>query len=266
MDLEFSNKTAIVTGGGSNIGRAISLVLGREGANVVIADIDETQGSKVAGEIKAAGGKAVCIKTDCTSLESVRELSQKVLNTYGQLHILVDNLGWDQPQYFLETKPEFWEKVISMNYRSVLNMLYTFLPHFVEKGYGRVVNISSDAGRTGEFREAVYAGAKSGVHAFTKAIAREYGRHNITLNVVCPGSTPPDTDQDFGELSMWKEGKVYEMFQGEERRKQISKAYPLRRLGTPVDIANAVAFLVSDRANFITGQTLSVSGGYTMVM
>lgn len=265
MDLGLRGKTAIVTGGGSNIGRAISLTLGREGANVIIADLDDKQGAKTAQEIEAAGGKAVCIKTDVTSLESVQAMFQKALDTFGQVHVLVNNVGWDKPQYFLETDPAFWDKIIALNYRSDLNTLRTIVPHMVEKGYGRIVNIASDAGRMGEFREAVYAGCKGGVIALTKAVAREVGRHNITLNVVCPGATIPESESVIGDLSMWgKEGDQMSYFTPEAQQK-AARAYPLRRLGKAQDMANAVTFLVSEAASYITGQTLSVSGGLTMI-
>ena len=265
MDLGISGKTAIVTGGGSNIGRAIALTIGREGANVVIADLDDKQGAKVAQEIVAAGGKSICIKTDVTSLESVQAMFQKAVDQFGQVHILVNNVGWDKPMFFLETDPSFWDKVIAINYRSDLNTLRTVVPHMVEKGYGRIVNIASDAGRMGEFREAVYAGCKGGVIALSKAVAREYGRHNITINVVCPGATIPENEGQVGEYSMWTpEGDQMNYFTPEARQK-AAKAYPLRRLGKAQDMANAVTFLVSESASYITGQTLSVSGGYTMM-
>lgn len=265
MDLQFKGKTAIVTGGGSNIGRAIALTLGREGANVVIADIDEGVGSKVAGEIEAGGGKATYVKTDVTSLESVGAMFQRATGQFGQIHVLVNNVGWDVPQFFLETDPAFWDKVIALNYRSDLNTLKTVVPHMIEKGYGRIVNIASDAGRVGEFREAVYAGCKAGVIALSKAVAREYGRHNITLNVVCPGVTIPGAQEAVSANSMWANQGGPDTFFTPEVLEKAKKNYALRRLGTSQDIANAVAFLASDAANYVTGQVLSVSGGYSMV-
>jgi NAD(P)-dependent dehydrogenase (short-subunit alcohol dehydrogenase family) len=265
MDLGLRGKTAIVTGGGSNIGRAIAMSIGREGANVVIADLDESQGSKVAKEIEAGGSSAICVKTDVTSLESVQAMFQKALEKYGQVHVLVNNVGWDKPQYFLETDPAFWEKIIAINYRSDLNTLKTVLPHMVEKGYGRIVNIASDAGRMGEFREAVYAGCKGGVIALSKAVAREVGRYNITINVVCPGATIPENEGQVGEFSMWVTGGDQMSYFTPEAQQKAAKAYPLRRLGKAQDMANAVTFLASEAASYITGQTLSVSGGYTMM-
>lgn len=265
MDLGLRGKTAIVTGAGSNIGRGIALTLGAEGVNVVIADLDDLNGGKVAREIETAGGHAICIKTDVTSIESVQALVGKAIGQFGQVHILVNNVGWDAVQYFLETGPAFWDKVIALNYRSDLNTLRTVVPHMVEKGYGRIVNMASDAGRIGEFREAVYAGCKGGVIALSKAIAREVGKHNITVNVVCPGVTVPEDPSQVGPLSMWAHDSENSAVFTPEVREKAARGYPLRRLGKAQDMANAVTFLVSDAASYITGQTLSVSGGYTMM-
>ncbi|TAK36919.1 MAG: SDR family oxidoreductase [Chloroflexota bacterium] len=265
MDLNLRGKTAIVTGGGSNIGRAIAMTLGYEGAKVAIAELDEKQGEIVAHDIAAAGGEAICIKTDVTSLPSTEAMFQHVVAAYGQVHILVNVVGGDKPQLFLETGPDFWDKIIALNYRSDLNTLRTVLPHMVDKSYGRVVNIASDAGRVGEAREAVYAGCKAGVIALSKAVAREVGRHNITVNSVCPGVTVPETDAEVGFLSAWANSEGPVNYSDPEVQQKVARTLPLRRLCKAQDIANAVAFLVSDAANYITGQTLSVSGGYSMM-
>ncbi|MEW6034013.1 MAG: glucose 1-dehydrogenase [Chloroflexota bacterium] len=265
MDLGLAGKTAIVTGGGSNIGRGIALGLAREGANVVIADIDEKQADKVVNEADAlkGGGRTVAIKTDATSFESASSTVNKAISDLGHIDILVNNVGFDELYMFIETKPEFWEKIISINYKSTLNFTRAVLPHMVERKSGRIVSIGSDAGRMGEFRESVYAGTKGAVIAFSKAVAREVGRYGITVNVVCPGVVAPKSPDEAGELSMWK-GQAGSIFTPEVQQKAAA-AYPLRRLGTPEDVANAVAFLASNRASYITGQTLSVSGGYTMM-
>jgi len=261
MDLGLKGKTAIVTGGGSNIGRAIALTLAREGTNVVIAEIDEAQGNKVAAEANAlkAGGETVVIKTDVTDLASVEEMVKKTLEKFGKIDILINNVGWDNLMFFVETTPEFWDKVITLNYKSVLNCVKAVLPHMIERKSGSIVSMGSDAGRA---REAVYGGTKGAIISFTKAVARENGRYGIRLNVVCPGATIPDRAEDIGEQSMWKMG--FEFFTPELKEKW-AKSYALRRLGTPQEVANAVVFLASDAASFITGQTLSVSGGYSMM-
>ena len=264
MDLGLKGKTAIVTGGGSNIGRAIALTLAREGVNVVIAELDEVQGKKVAAEAKAlkAGGETAVIKTDVTDLASVENLVRKTLDKFGKIDILINNVGWDNLMFFVETTPDFWDKVINLNYKSVLNCVKAVLPHMIERKSGAIVSMGSDAGRMGDPREAVYGGTKGAIIAFTKAVARENGRFGIRLNVVCPGATIPDRAEDIGEQSMWKMG--FDFFTPEMKEKW-SKSYALRRLGTPQEVANAVVFLTSDAASFITGQTLSVSGGYSMM-
>ena len=262
MDLGLAGKTAIVTGGASNIGRAISLTLAEEGANVVIADLDEAQGRKTAQQ---AGGRATCIRTDVTDLASVEAMVQSVLREFGQIHVLVNNVGWDTMKYFLDYSLEEIDRIIRINYLGMVYCCRAVLPHMIEKKYGRVVSISSDAGRVGEFREPIYSGMKGGVIALTKSLAREMGRYNICLNTVCPGVTRPQSPEEAGELSMWSEkGAAAKVFT-DEVAEAAKKMYALRRLGTPQDTANLVAFLASDRASFITGQTISVSGGYSMM-
>ena len=264
MDLGLKGKAAIVTGGGSNIGRAIALTLAREGANLVIAELDEVQGNKVATEANAlkAGGGAVVIKTDVTDVASVEDMVKKTLEKFGKIDILINNVGWDSLMFFVETTPEFWDKVITINYKSVLNCVKAVLPHMIEQKSGSIVSMGSDAGRMGDPREAVYGGTKGAIISFTKAVARENGRFGVRLNVVCPGATIPQTEDEVGEQSMWK--AAISMFTPDMREKW-SKSYALRRLGTPQEVANAVVFLASDAAGFITGQTLSVSGGYSMM-
>ena len=263
MDLGLAGKTIIVTGGGSNIGRAISLTFAREGANVVIAELKTAFGDKVADAANAlkAGGRTMVVETDVTKLDVVEGLIKKTLDEFGKIDVLVNNVGWDMPMYFLETTPDFWDKIISINYKGVLNCTKTVLPHMVEQKGGAIVNIGSDAGRIGEFKEAVYGGCKGAVIAFTKAVARETGRYGIRLNVVCPGMTVP-SEEEAGVGSMWKEAKD---FFTPEYLEKAAKNYALRRLGKPQDVANAVVFLASDAASFITGQTLSASGGYSMM-
>lgn len=262
MELGLKGKTVIVTGGGSNIGRAITVAFAREGSNIVMAEIDEAQGKKVADQVNAlgTGGRCIVVKTDVTKLDEVEVMIKKAKDEFGKIDVLVNNVGWDLLQLFTETTPEFWDKVVTLNYRSDLNCIKSVLPHMIEQKGGSVVSISSDAGRVGEFKEAVYAGCKAGVIALSKAIAREVGRYGIRLNCVCPGMTIPK--EDVAEASMWK--GVSEFFTPEVLDKMKS-AYALRRLGTAEEVANAVVFLASDAASFITGQTLSVSGGYSMM-
>ena len=187
--------------------------------------------------------------TDSDSVATAAELAAKTL---GPVEILVNNAGWDELRPFLETDEEFWDRVIAINFKGCLHTIHAVLPGMVERGFGRVVNIASDAGRVGSSMESVYSGAKGGVIAFTKTIARETARAGVTANVVCPGPTrTPMLEQ------MAAEG-------GEKLVDSLTRAVPMRRLGEPEDIAAAVSFFASDRAAFITGQTLSVSGGLTM--
>lgn len=262
MDLGLKGKTVIITGGASNIGRGITLCFAKEGTNIVVADLDEKQAGKVADEAKAVGSKAIVMKTDVTNYAAVEAMVKKTIDEFGSVDILVNNVGWDLQQLFIDTTPDFWDKIININYRSVLNCTKAVLGHMIERKSGVILSTGSDAGRIGEFREAVYGGTKGAVIAFTKAVAREVGRYNVRLNVVCPGVTIPKSEDEYGEDSGWKLSRG---FFTDEIMEKIIKAYPLRRLGTSEDIGNAMVFLASDAANFITGQTLSVSGGYSMM-
>ena len=263
MDLGLKGKNVIITGGASNIGRAITLAFAREGSNIVIADLDEKQAAKVADKAKKTGaGKAIVVKTDVTDMAAVEAMVSKANAELGSIDILVNNVGWDIQQLFVETGPDFWDNVLKINYRSMLNCTKAVLGPMMKQGKGVVVSIGSDAGRVGEFKEAVYGGTKAAVIAFTKAVAKEVGKYNIRLNVVCPGLTLPSSEEEYGEGSPWK---MTAAFFTDDLKEKIKKNYPLRRLGTSDDIANAVLFMASDASSFITGQTLSVSGGYSMM-
>ena len=268
MDLGLSGKTVIVTGGGSNIGRAIFLTFVGEGANVVCAELDESQGQKVVGEANAMGaGKAIYVKTNVTDWDSVQATMKKTLDEFGKIDVLANVVGWTFDRLFIEKPREEWEKEINLNLWSVINCTRAVADHMIEQKYGKIVSMGSDAGRMGEWREAVYGASKGGVIALSKALARELGRYNINVNVVCPGTVIPEVAEHAGSLSMSKgiEGGITVETIPQERKDKILKNYALRRLCTPQEVANAVVFLSSDAASFITGQTLSVSGGYTMM-
>ena len=262
MDLGLKGKTVIVTGGGSNIGRAIALAFAKEGADVVIADIDEKQGQRVAAEAEAQGGSAIAIRTDVADNESVQAMVKKTLDRFGKVDVLVNNVGWTYDRLFMEKPREEWEKEIELNFWSMINCTRAVLDNMIERKYGKIVSISSDASRIGGFREAVYGGCKGAVIALSKSLARELGRYGINVNVVSPGTTIPESSEHVGLESMWAPGGLE--FTPEILEK-MAKTYPLRRLGKPEDIANAVVFLASDAAAWITGQTLSVDGGYAMM-
>lgn len=263
MDLELKGKSVIVTGGGSNIGRAIVLAFAAEGAHVTIGDVDTAQAEKTAGFATKLGAASVqVLKTDVTNLEQVQAMFQAAMDKHGRVDVLVNNVGWDQLMFFTQTTPEFWRKVIDINYVGVLNCTKTALDIMVKQNGGAIVSISSDASRQGEPREAVYGGVKAAINSFMKTIAKENGRYGIRCNVVCPGVTIPENADEVGGNSMWTNADS--MFTPEQLEK-VTKALPLRKVGRPQDIANAVAFLASGKAGHVTGQVLSVSGGYSMI-
>ena len=260
MDLGLSGRVVIVTGGASNLGRAITLGFAAEGARVVIADVDDRQARKV--EAEAPSGTIVARHTDVTDWESVSSMAQFVRSSMGGVDVLVNCAGWTIDRLFTEKPREEWEREIAIDIWGFINCVRAVLDHMIERRHGRIVSIGSDAGRMGEWREAVYSGTKAAVIAMSKAIAREVGKHGITVNVVSPGLIPGDPETS-GSESMWSSDQA-KMFTSEVREK-AARSYPLRRLGTPEDVVPAVLLLASDRASYITGQTLSVSGGYTMI-
>ena len=262
MDLGLAGKAVIVTGGANNIGRGIALGFAAEGARVLIADIDEQRAGQVAAE---AGGETATQRTDVSSWESTQAMAARAVELFGRIDVLVNCAGGTIDRLFLEKPREEWEREVAINFWGFINCSRAVLDQMVEQRSGAVVSISSDAGRMGEWREAVYSGTKAGIIAMSKSLAREMGSKGIRFNVVCPGFIPgrKDAGGDFGEGSMWS-GKQGEQFP-DELLEKIAKTYPLRRLGRPEDIAPAVMFLASEAASYITGQTLSVSGGYTMI-
>lgn len=243
---KLDKKIAIVTGAGQGIGAGVAAKLAAEGATVIVTDINEETAKATAAEL---GNDSIGIHTDVTDRDSVDAMVDQVMAEFGRIDVLVNNAGWDKGEPFVASEPETWDRVIQINLYGVFNTSKKVLPIMAEQGYGKVVNLGSDAGRVGSSGEAVYSAAKGGVIAFTKAVAREMARSQVNVNCVCPG--PTDTP-------------LFASMGGDKLREALQKAIPLKRLGQPEDLGNAIAFLASDEASFITGQTVSVSGGLTM--
>ena len=248
----FQGKTAIVTGAGSGVGRAMALGLASDGANVVIADLSTERAENVAKEIVAAGGSAFAVDVDVADAARVRAVVAKAVEKFGKLDILISNAGWDKVMPFLDTDESLWDRVIDINLRGHIACAHATVPHMIEAGAGKIVFIASDAGRVGSSGEAIYSGAKGGVIAFSKALARETARKGINVNCVAPGLT------DTPMLAEVSEGN-------EKLMGAIIRSIPLGRVGTPEEVAKAALFLVSSDADYITGQTLSVNGGLSMI-
>jgi len=240
----------VVTGGGSGIGRAICERLGDEGAQLGILDLDPAGGEETAARITDAGGQALAFAVDITDRAAVEAALERFAAHAGAISGLVNCAGWDKAEPFLDNDPELWRRVIAINLEGPLQVSQAVLRRMVERGRGRVVSIASDAGRVGSSGEAVYAACKGGIVAWSKSVARELARSGITLNVVAPGPTETPLFASFDES-----GRL---------AAALERSIPMRRLAQPTDHPGLVAFLLSDDAAFITGQTISVSGGLTM--
>jgi 2-hydroxycyclohexanecarboxyl-CoA dehydrogenase len=249
-----AGKRAIVTGAGGAIGRAISRRFAEEGVVVGAFDIDDAAAEQTCQLIRQTGGQAHAYAVDITDYEAVREAASAFEATAGRCDILVNNAGWDRFANFLDSDPALWDRVIAINFRGPLNLHHVVVRGMAERRKGAVINIASDAGRVGSSGEAVYAGCKGGLTAFTKSLARELAGRGVNLNVVCPGPTDTPLFRDFAG-----EGEA-----GQKVAAALERAIPMKRLGQPDDIPGIVAFLASDDARFITGQVISVSGGLTM--
>jgi len=248
MTGRFEGKSMVVTGAAAGIGKAIAVMAAAQGAHVVIADMNEEGGEAAVSEIKAAGGTAEFHKVNLTERASIEAFGASVLASVGTVDILINSAGWDLMEKFLDSKPETWDRVIAINYTGPVHLCHLFTPGMVAKGKGKIVNIASDAGRIGSPSEAVYSGAKGGIIAFTKTLAREVARHSVNVNCIAPGPT--------------RTALYYA--QTETVRENLAKINPMRRVGEPEEVAMAVLFFASGESDYITGQTLSVSGGLTM--
>jgi 2-hydroxycyclohexanecarboxyl-CoA dehydrogenase len=247
--MEMHERSVIVTGGASGIGKATALLLAREGGRVFVGDIDETGGQAVAAHAAAEGLAVEFLPLDLTKMESIAGFAAAVQQRAGRVDGLVNGAGWDRIQPFMENPPEMWDQLIAINLLGAVRLTRAVLPPMIEARAGKIVNISSDAGRVGSTGETVYAAAKGGLIAFTKSLAREMARYRININCVCPG--PTDTPLFSA--------------QPERMREALTRAIPFRRIAQPEEIAEAAMFFLSRRSDYITGQVLSVSGGLTMV-
>lgn len=253
-DPDSTARVALVTGGGRGIGREICLGLARAGQKVAVADLRVPEATETATTINAEGGTAIAVEMDVADGDAVSAGLMSATDQLGPIEVLVNCAGWDVLTPFVATDEDFWDRVIEINYKGPLRTTHGCLPAMIEAGFGRIVNIGSDAGRVGSSGEAVYAGAKGGVIAFTKTIAREVARRGITANVVCPGPTDTPLLEEIASATDTSDKIIGAM----------ARAVPMKRIGQPHEVAAAVVFLCSEEAGYITGQTLSVSGGLTM--
>ena len=267
MDLHLKDRVALVTGGGRGVGRGVCLRLAEEGAKVVVNDFHEERAVRVADEIRAAGGQALPVRADITDMAQVRTMVDRARDVFGPVGVLVNNAGiptrtpGEEPkggwEDFHTSDPASWRKVVDLNVYGTMNCTHAVLGAMVERRSGKIVSVMSEAGRVGEAKLAAYSGAKAAILGFTKAVAKEVGKQCVNVNVVALGAVDAK-EVDFAALDE----------AGKARLSQLFKAYPMgrgrERLSRAGDIANAIAFLVSDRADYITGQVLGVSGGFAM--
>jgi 2-hydroxycyclohexanecarboxyl-CoA dehydrogenase len=252
--MRFENRVAIITGGSAGMGKAAALGFAKEGAKVVITSRSEEKLEKAADEIRAAGGTVMAVKGDVTSSESIKAVVAQVLKEYGRVDILFNYVGGEpdlKPMtLFIDQNEAFWDRMIALNLKSTIIFSHAVLDSMIKQKYGKIINTAAIAGRVGSPRMVLYSTVKGGIIAFTKSLAMEVAQYNINVNCVSPG---PINTPGFNQLF------------GAEAVKRSSDFVPLKRIGRPEDVGNAVIYLASEEASFITGQTLAVDGGATMV-
>lgn len=263
MELGLKDRVALITGSGGGIGRTIALAFAREGATVVVNDVNEAGIAESVRQVEAAGGRAMAAKCDITDLASTKAMADIIEAALGRIDVLVNNaallLGHDM---FLESDPEACDKEIKVILYGTMNCARAVLPGMIERGFGKMINIVTDAARVGQERQCNYSAAKGGVISFTKSIAKEVGRHNINVNAVSPGATNSPMRQEVLRQLIENIGEQ----KAAEREERVKRNYALRRIGEPEDIANTVMFLSSEAGRHITGQILSVNGGYACLI
>jgi NAD(P)-dependent dehydrogenase (short-subunit alcohol dehydrogenase family) len=245
----FDGKVAAVVGGGSGIGRAAAEIFAEQGAAVAVADVNDEGARETAKRITDRGGTASPFHCDVTDFAQTKALVADVVSEFGQLDAMTTTVGWSDTTFFAQETPEYWEKIIKINYLGAIHISRSAMDYMTTRKSGSIVLTSSDAGKVGTMGETVYAGAKAGVIGFVKSLAREIARDGLRINAISPG--PTDTPL----LRAQSDQHVID---------KMIKAVPLKRMGQPHEPGAAIVFLASDAATYITGQTLSVSGGLTM--
>jgi len=249
MDLYLKDRVALITGAGSGIGRTTALFLAEEGVRICCADLFEEKAAETVKMVEERGGDAVKSICDVRNYEQVTRTVSDTVRSLGKIDILINSAGVAAGGLFADTEPEGWSHEININLLGTMNCCRSAVDHMIPRGYGKIVNLASDAGRVGEKRMSVYGAAKGGVIGFTKCLAIEMARFKINVNAVSPGVVrSPMTS-----------------YLTDDMAKEWARFYPLRRLGETEDIANMIVFLCSDRTSWVTGQTISVDGGFSRV-
>lgn len=264
MDLQLRGKVALVTGGGEGIGRRACLIFAQEGVNVVINDVIADRAKHVADEARALGVKALPVVADVTKPDEVDEMVEKALFECGKIDILINNaFAWDRKRFTQSVRQE-WAKPINVCLYGTLNSTWAVINHMVERKYGKVINVVSDAGLVGEMTSPIYAAAKAGILNFSRSVAKEVGRYGINVNCVSPGAI--DSERRIREnQEEWDRADEEQREKIRIRNQKQLKLYPLGRIGKPEDVGNMIVYLASDLASYITGQVIPVDGGYAMV-